>query len=226
MALTRFWYVRGYLSEGRRWLERPLQQERPLSTLPSAGARSQPVASFALLQGDYTVATALAEESLVVARASEDPRLVANALSNLGAIVLAGGDTERAERLLEEAVPLARGVGDERIAALAINNLGDLALTVGDLERAEPLFQESLELAPCAGDTANVARALFNLGAVALSSTGSRRPGNDSLRASSTDARPGTRRTWPGAWRGSPHSLPRTGAVRTRLGSSVRPMRS
>ena len=103
-----------------------------------------------------------------MARETGEPRFVANALSNLGAIVLAAGDTERAESLLEEAVALARDVGDDRIAALAINNLGDLALTVGDLPRAEPLFAESLSLLRARGDTANVARALFNLGAVAL----------------------------------------------------------
>lgn len=88
------------------------------------------------------MATAFAEESLEAARATGEPRYVANALSNLGAIVLAAGDQDRAGVVLPEAVDLAREVGDERIAALAINNLGDLALTLGDLERAEPLFEE------------------------------------------------------------------------------------
>jgi predicted ATPase/DNA-binding SARP family transcriptional activator len=167
VALTRFWYVRGYLSEGRRWLE--LAHADTGEADPGLRRRALTAgASFALLQGDYEVATALAEESLEAAQAAGEPRLVANALSNLGAIVLAAGDAERAESLLEEAVRLARDVGDERIAALAINNLGDLALTVGDLDRAEPLFQESLGLLRARGDTANVARALFNLGAVAL----------------------------------------------------------
>ena len=102
------------------------------------------------------------------ARAGGGAQFVANALSNLGAIVLAAGDHERAGDLLEEAVALAREVGDERIAALAINNLGDLALTVGEYERAGPLFEESLALLRARGDTSNVARSLFNLGAVAL----------------------------------------------------------
>ena len=93
---------------------------------------------------------------------------MANALSNLGAILLAAGDRERAEATLEEAVTRARAAGDERIAALAINNLGDFALTVGDYERAEPLFSESLGLLRARGDTANVARSLFNNGAVDL----------------------------------------------------------
>ena len=167
IALTRFWYVRGYLTEARSWLEQALEtdNEQPVDlrrrALTAAGA-------IALLQGDYAVATAFAEQSLDAAREGGNGVYVANALSNLGAIVLAAGDHDRAGALLEEAVALAREVGDERIAALAINNLGDQALTVGDYARAEPLFEESLELLRARGDTANVARSLFNLGAVAL----------------------------------------------------------
>jgi non-specific serine/threonine protein kinase len=167
IALTRFWYVRGYLSEARGRLAQATADDKDQDPLLRRRALTA-AASLALLQGDYAVATTFAEQSLEVARGLDEPKHVANALSNLGAIVLAAGDHVRAAVLLEEAVSLAREVGDERIAALAINNLGDLALTVGDYERAEPLFQESLGLLRARGDTANVARSLFNLGAVAL----------------------------------------------------------
>ena len=167
IALTRFWYVRGHLAEARARLGQSLAEGGEQT--PALRRRAlTAAASLALLQGDYAAATALAEVSLAVARATAEPRYVANALSNLGAIVLAAGDHERAAVLLEEAVALAREAGDERVAALAINNLGDLALTVGDYQRAEPLFEESLALLRSRGDTANVARSLFNLGAVAL----------------------------------------------------------
>jgi predicted ATPase len=95
IALTRFRYVRGYLSEARLSLEDtldgsgdvPLQLRR--RALTAAGA-------VALLQGDYEAATRLAEDSLAVARETGEPLYVANALSNLGAITLAAGDRERA----------------------------------------------------------------------------------------------------------------------------------
>lgn len=167
IALTRFWYVRGHLSEARARLRESLAAGG--AHTPALRRRAlTAAASLALLQGDYAGATALAEEGLDVARETAEPRIVANALSNLGAIVLAAGDHGRAALLLEEAVSLAREVGDERITALALNNLGDLALTVGDYERAEPLFEESLDLLRARGDTANLARSQFNLGAVAL----------------------------------------------------------
>jgi predicted ATPase/DNA-binding SARP family transcriptional activator len=167
IALSRFWYIRGHLAEGRRRLEQALEGSEGGD--PALRRRAlTAAASLALLQGDYLVATRHAEQALDVARAVAEPLFVANALSNLGAIVLAAGDHGRAAGLLEEAVELARAGGDQRIAALAINNLGDLALTIGDYERAEPLFEESLALLRARGDTANVARSLFNLGAVAL----------------------------------------------------------
>lgn len=167
IALTRFWYVRGHLVEGRGHLQRSLEAGH----VPDPVLRRRALtaaASLALLQGDYAAATSFAEAALEAARATGEERLIANALSNLGAIVLAGGDLERAGPLLDDAVASARAAGDERILALAVNNRGDFALTRGDFEIARPLFEESLALLRIRGDTANVARALFNLGASEL----------------------------------------------------------
>jgi tetratricopeptide (TPR) repeat protein len=167
VSLSRFWYVRGYLAEGRARLEHAL--DAAAGQPPEQRRRAfTAAASFGLLQGDHAAAIRFADAALAAARQEDDARFVANALSNLGAILLAAGDRERAAPTLEEAVERARTAGDERIAALAINNLGDFALTVGDYERARPLFRESLALLRARGDTANVARSLFNNGAVDL----------------------------------------------------------
>lgn len=167
VALSRFWYVRGYLAEARRRIEEALADadDEPIAlvrrVLTAGGA-------IALLQGDYAAAVTFSERALEAARETGDPLLVANALSNLGAIALAAGDHGRAAAALEEAVPLARDVGDARILALAVNNLGDLALTTGDHARARTLLEESHALLVARGDTANIARSHFNLGAAAL----------------------------------------------------------
>jgi predicted ATPase/DNA-binding SARP family transcriptional activator len=166
-ALSRFWYVRGYLAESRRWLERALTgvgDAPPLLRRRALTAAS----AVALLQGDYSAGVGFSEGSLEAARETGDRRLIANGLSNLGAITLAAGDRVRARALLEEAVELARTSDDERIAALAVNNLGDLALTEGDYARARPLFEESLAILRRRRDSANIARSLFNLGSVEL----------------------------------------------------------
>ncbi|CAN5125094.1 hypothetical protein BH20ACT24_BH20ACT24_08120 [soil metagenome] len=166
VALRRFWYVRGHLSEGRRHLEEAIRRTDGPPQLRQRAVTA--AAALALIQGDYGEATRHAEETVEVARAGGDVSSLANALSNLGAIVLAAGDDARARALLEEAVALARRAGDRRILALALNNCGDVALTTGDYLRAEKYFEESLELLRQHGDWANVARSLFNLGAADL----------------------------------------------------------
>ena len=100
IALTRFWYVRGHITEARSWLDKVLSANEVLAATAGQPAplRAQVVTSasaFALIQGDYPEATRLAEESLQLARAQGDPGRIANALSNLGAVVLAAGDTAR-----------------------------------------------------------------------------------------------------------------------------------
>jgi predicted ATPase/DNA-binding SARP family transcriptional activator len=167
VALSRFWYVRGHLAEGRRRLQEALGHGNDVPA-PLVRRAHTASAAFALLQGDYAAATRSSEAALDAAGRDGEPRFVANAMSNLGAIVLAAGDHERAALVLEEAVDRAREVGDTRIAALAINNLGDLALTTGDYTRAGPLFEESHALLVERGDTANIARSLFNRGSVDL----------------------------------------------------------
>ena len=167
VLLSRFWYVRGFPTEGRRRLERVLDKVTDQPPLERRRAYTS-AASLALLQGDYEAATTFAESALDSARAANEPRFLANAYSNLGAIRLAAGDLPGAGSALDESVRLARDAGDDRIAALAINNLGDLALTSGDYESAEPLFEESLALLRSRSDTANIARSLFNNGAVDL----------------------------------------------------------
>ena len=96
VSLSRFWYVRGHLAEGRARLERAL--EATADQAPAQRRRAcTAVASFGLLQGDHAAAIRFADEALAAAREEDDPRFVANALSNLGAILLAAGDRERAE---------------------------------------------------------------------------------------------------------------------------------
>jgi predicted ATPase/class 3 adenylate cyclase len=69
-ALWRFWLVRGYLAEGREWLENLLSA--PSNTQPaylSARAKALYVASYlTLAQGEFARGLALAEESLILSR--------------------------------------------------------------------------------------------------------------------------------------------------------------
>ncbi|HEX6763081.1 MAG TPA: BTAD domain-containing putative transcriptional regulator [Gaiellaceae bacterium] len=165
-ALGRFWYMRGYLSEGLERLQRAVGHAPPDDDATVAKAlRSS--SALALLRGDYPRARESAERALAMYRRLGDETGVVRSLSNLGAILPALGELDAAAATLDECVRAAESLGDERLIALACNNRGDVALLQGDLEMAAAQFERSLGLLRSIDDTANVARALYNLGAVA-----------------------------------------------------------
>ena len=164
-GLGRFWYIRGFVSEGLRRLAHAV--EGAPAADPALIAKALRTASaLAVLQGDYPRARTLAEGALALYRELGDETGVVRSLSNLGAILLGLGELERAAETLEECIEAAEALGDARLIALARNNRGDVALLQGQLEIAADQFQQSLALLREADDVANVARSLYNLGAV------------------------------------------------------------
>ena len=63
-ALTDFWFARGYLSEGRRWLESAVSRTGPATTLARAKALNG-AGWLAAYQGEYGAAKARIEEGLI-----------------------------------------------------------------------------------------------------------------------------------------------------------------
>jgi predicted ATPase/DNA-binding SARP family transcriptional activator len=166
-ALARFWYVRGYLTEGLDRLRSALEHAPPGDATLRAGAL-RGASALALLKGDYVLARSLVEDALALYRELADPTGVVRSLSNLGAILHAQRELAVAAMTLDECIAAAEAVDDPRLLALACNNRGDVALSQGDLPVAERHFTRSLVILRAGNDVANVARALFNLGAVAL----------------------------------------------------------
>jgi tetratricopeptide (TPR) repeat protein len=91
-ALSLFWYTRGYLSEGRTYLEAVASSD---TVPPTARARAlDGLGWIAEPQGDYERARVAYKESLRLYRRSNDKRGVANALGDLGSLALDRGDYE------------------------------------------------------------------------------------------------------------------------------------
>jgi tetratricopeptide (TPR) repeat protein len=164
-ALWRFWFTRGYLSEGRRWLEGALAGEGR-----SEEARAKALHGAGILawrQGDYAQAAALHEEALALRREMGDTQGVAASLNNLGLVAGEQGEYERARTLYEESLALQRTLGHKQGIANALNNLGILATRLGDYARATELYEESLGLQRALGHKQGVGAVLGNLGRVA-----------------------------------------------------------
>jgi predicted ATPase len=162
-ALARFWDMRGYLGEGRGWLDAALATGEPAAPQARAGALSG-AGHLALNQGDFARAAALYEEALALRRALGDRQGIATTLSSLGNVAFDQGQYERAAALQEESLALSRALGDRYGIADALTNLGNALAGQGDIEGAVALYEESLVLKRQLGDTYNIAGLLNNLG--------------------------------------------------------------
>jgi len=142
-GLWRFWEIRGYLTEGRTWLERALARTRAEVSALRANALTG-AGILAFMQGDYAASFALHEESLAVHRQLGNASSVAYALSNLGNMAVELGDFERARALTEEAAGLHRMLGNNPEQVGASLHLAEIADRLGDEPTANALFQETL----------------------------------------------------------------------------------
>jgi predicted ATPase/DNA-binding CsgD family transcriptional regulator len=165
-ALWNFWLARGYLGEGRRWLEEAL-------AIGGAGAlRAKALHGAGVLahyQGDYVQATALCTESLELCRHAGDEPGIARALSGLALVARTTGDYSTAQSTFEQALEIFRRVGDRQGVARALNRLGLAVWFAGDVERFRMLVEESLVAFRELGDVEGVGLATLHLGMVALS---------------------------------------------------------
>jgi non-specific serine/threonine protein kinase len=165
-SLWLLWTVRGYFTEGRRWLETALPQ---MSQSTSLKARVLNDAGFlAYSQGESEVALPLLRESLRVADESADPGAVAYSTVRLGIGLFFHRDYQEAESLLQEALRMYREKGDNVGTYLALYELAEVVCALGDYERSAALHEESLALKRLQGDKWHIAFSLFGLGLLHL----------------------------------------------------------
>jgi predicted ATPase/transcriptional regulator with XRE-family HTH domain len=169
IGLSRFWYVRGHLSEGRGWVERALAERQP--TLAAVRAGVLLVAGwFAWAQGDYAQAVERVQDSLIAYRVPDHANGVAEGLYVLGMVAGDRGDYAQATALLTEALDLFRMLRATQYVGFVLNALGIMNYEQGDDERAAALLTEALAQFRIVGETNGTAYALTNLGKIALAS--------------------------------------------------------
>ncbi len=190
-ALWRFWYTRGYLSEGRSWIDQalamvenglPVRRTEALSEATATSDSTDHTASLiihanalhgagglAWAQGNYLKSQAFYEQSLMLRRKADDKRGIAASLNSLGTVAQSQQDRVTAQRFYEEALVLFRELGDQPYLARLLNNLGVMAQEAGNYGPAYTYHSESLTLRRALGDQLGIAMSLANLGEVAQS---------------------------------------------------------
>src|SRR3989304_406260 len=113
-ALGHFWFVRGYWSEGREWLERTLAKA---GSGVSTRAKALYRAGFIAYHQAYPErAAALAKESLALCLEAGDQEGLAFSFVLMGEVAWYQGDMRQAEALYKGSVgPLRRGGGKKGV---------------------------------------------------------------------------------------------------------------
>ena len=164
-ALWRFWWMHGYLTEGREHLASLSRGDPPAATASQATALNA-AGLLALWQGDFAPASALLDEAAAIATEIGDLRSLAFAQSFPGRVCRDQGDVETSLTYASRAVAAFRDLGQDWDLAFALHFLG-LAQLATSVDAAERSFEESAARFRAVGDRWSVAMPLRGLGLVA-----------------------------------------------------------
>jgi len=161
-AMWAFWDLRGYISEGRRSLQRSLGK----FTKPSEARMraTQAAAVLADMQEDYEESSAYAQEALSLARRFGNDAEAARALLTLGRVPLQKGDVAQASALLEDAMSLAERSQDEQIIVRVLVHLASVLSQQGEYDESISLNERTAKIAAGSGDRRGRMMALLSLG--------------------------------------------------------------
>src|SRR5215203_4099896 len=169
-ALGWFWSVRGYHSEGRRWLEEALAMDGR----GSPEVRAMALAGAAVLaeeQGDLDRAQEACQEGLELlaheGREASEAKL--NLLECLGWVACLREEYGQAQQLYEESLALSREMSDSWWIASSLSSLASVSGFQGDSERAIALYEKSMDLFREQGAKQSLAFCLNNLAMVVCS---------------------------------------------------------
>lgn len=174
-ALHRFFLIRGYAREGRRYLEQALQayeSECPqqLPQLLTNAYNAAGVLAWSL--GDYEEARSYIDTSLRHISQDEgdsESRQCneARAFNNLGIVATLQKQFVEARECYRKALSLYKQLGNDGNAGVVLTNVGAISVYLDDLDTAKEAFEEGLHFHEMQGDQFSIAMSLQNLAEVA-----------------------------------------------------------
>jgi predicted ATPase/DNA-binding CsgD family transcriptional regulator len=166
-ALWRFWFRRGYLSEGRGWLEEALTG----SDAVAPGVRAKALTGTGILayyQGDLSRSATLCGESLALCRKLGDTSGIVDALHGLALVARSGDRYAAARAMYSESLTLLQETDDRWRTAYMMLYLGILHFVMLDVASALQLAVKALTHFRAVGDQWGVAISLNVLGDLSI----------------------------------------------------------
>ena len=164
-SLWKFWYMRGYFSEGRGFLERALARSGDIDPVLRAKALRR-LGTLTEAQ-DHTTAVSYYEEGLSIYKSLNDDFGIALTLNSLGNIASSQGDWVNARDYYEQGLVVFRARGDEGRTAVLLMNTGIVANHQKKYAEACLLYEESLAIFRRRQDLGPLSAVLLNLGDLA-----------------------------------------------------------
>jgi predicted ATPase len=168
-ALWRFWWARGYWTEGREQLAAVLALPGELATPEGQIARGKALNGLGAIvgsQGEYDLAAKVYEESLAIWQALDDQQRIALALNNLANMAWYRRDYTKARSLYEESLEIKRMLDDKWGITVTLDNLAGVAVSQQDFTAARTFYEEALALSRALNDKTRIALALNGLGSI------------------------------------------------------------
>jgi non-specific serine/threonine protein kinase len=165
-ALGLFWYIRGHVAEGLRWLDQALAlgPDIPSATRTWALIGAGHLAHY---QGQTARAAGYINRALALSRERNDQAGTSQALLELGIMAEDQADYDAAVPMLEESLRLSLQLADLPRVARATYHLSVVAYGQGILARADALCAEALHPAREARDPYSIAAVQAHHGLVA-----------------------------------------------------------
>lgn len=168
-ALWQFWFARGYMGEGLRWLQNALAHSgiNPPS-IPIQANVASGAALLAAYLGHYQEAAQAATKSLTLCRQLQALPGTSAALNSLAFISGMIGDHTKAQTLTDESVTIGRELQDAMVLAQALYYRALTAWLAGEYPLSQSAIEEGLHLCQSMGDTRTIASFLYGHGLVAV----------------------------------------------------------
>jgi non-specific serine/threonine protein kinase len=170
-ALTLFWNVRGYTTEGRRWGKQALQETEHDLTSEAIGARARALSMVAFLtmtQGDNQSASDLVAQTIPMLRAQNDELGLARALFVQSASLSFLGQSSMARAAADESFELGSRLGDPFTLTIALAIMAGALFRVGEIATAQRFMQEALSNSWRLASPVSLSLALWTVGMAAL----------------------------------------------------------
>lgn len=152
ITLAWFWQSSMSISESHQWAVRLMEHVDDSTPLEIHAGLLWGLGGFAWSQGDLPRAITNLDESLRLARMTNDKYLLANILIVRGLAANSAHEVQVANELFEESISLLHELNEKWGESLALSWMGDVALLDKDVERARQLHEQAIEIAREQGD--------------------------------------------------------------------------